>query len=80
MAAIELEALRKSDPINYPPPPPEEPEPEPQPEPDPDPTFVIPECMYAEVAKTIRLDELYATVPELPAEERRARTKRYRYV
>lgn len=78
--AAELEALRRLDPVKYPPPPPVEPEPEPQPEPLPDPTFVIPESMYPEVADAVQLPELYATVPELSAEELAARRKRYRCV
>lgn len=48
-AAAELEALRESDPLNYPRPPPPEPEPEPQPEPMPEPVFNIPDTMYKEV-------------------------------
>lgn len=78
IAAAELEALRRLDPVKYPPPPPVEPEPEPQPEPLPNPMFVIPESMYPEVADAVQLPELYATVPELSAEELAARRKRYR--
>lgn len=78
MAAAELEALRQSDPVNYPPPPPEVPEPRPQPEPLPEATFIIPDSMYPEVAEAVALPELYRTVPELSPEELLARKKRYR--
>lgn len=57
-----------------------EPEAEPQPEPDPDPIFVAPETMYPAVSESLGFEELYATVPELSAEERLARRKRYRSV
>ncbi|CAM9576954.1 unnamed protein product, partial [Ectocarpus sp. 8 AP-2014] len=77
-AAAELEALRESDPLNYPRPPPPEPEPEPQPEPMPEPVFNIPDTMYKEVAEAMEMPELYKTVPELPPEEVSARRKRYR--
>lgn len=80
MAAAELKALRKSDPVNYPPPPPEIPELEPQPEPLPDATFVIPDSMYPAVAEVVGLPELYATVPDLAPEEILARRRRYRYL
>lgn len=78
MAAAELEALRKSDPVNYPPPRPVTPEPEPVPEPLPEATFVVPNTLYPSVAEVVQLPELYATVPELSAEELLARKTRYR--
>lgn len=78
--AAKLEALRMSDPESYPPPPPEEPEAEPQPEPDPEPIFEVPDSMYKETADAVGLSSLYATVPELPAEEVFARKRRYRCV
>ncbi|CAM9332092.1 unnamed protein product, partial [Hapterophycus canaliculatus] len=77
-AAAELEALRQSDPVNYPRPPPPAPEPEPQPEPMPEAVFDIPNGMYPEVAEAVELTELYKTVPVLSPEELSARRKRYR--
>ena len=78
IAAAELEALRKSDPVNYPLPVPAPPEPKPQPEPMPEAVFVIPDSMYPDVAEAVGLPELYATVPVLSAEEVLARRRRYR--
>ena len=78
LAAAELEALRKSDPVNYPPPTPAPPEPKPQPEPWPEAVFITPDSMYPEVAEAVDLMGLYATVPVLSAEELRARRRRYR--